>query len=229
MWPFGKSIADRVKDALKELRITQNLDLDVRERGGVVSFAGEVPNERYLRLLETVAMGVNGVKSVDTGGVVFAASAPEPEAATAELIKEAETSSAIAKAVYNNIRANGELEDDPIDVLQKGTGVILRGAVDSQHEYNLAVQLAQGTPGVGEVDASGLKVVEGAKQKAKAEAGYVNVPDEWYTVQPGDTLSEIALKFYGDGTRESYMKIARANGIENPDLIRVGQRLQIPR
>ncbi|NMS53009.1 LysM peptidoglycan-binding domain-containing protein [Vibrio parahaemolyticus] len=48
-------------------------------------------------------------------------------------------------------------------------------------------------------------------------------------MQPGDTLSEIALKFYGDGTRESYMKIARANGIENPDLIRVGQRLQIPR
>ncbi len=57
----------------------------------------------------------------------------------------------------------------------------------------------------------------------------MNVPDEWYTVQSGDTLSEIAQKFYGDGSRDSYMKIAQANGLDNPDLIRVGQKLQIPR
>ena len=50
-----------------------------------------------------------------------------------------------------------------------------------------------------------------------------------YTVQPGDTLSGIALKFYGDASRDSYMKIARANNIANPDLIKVGQKLQIPR
>ncbi len=83
--------------------------------------------------------------------------------------------------------------------------------------------------GATEVDASGLKVVEGAKARFAAEQGGVNIPDEWYTVQPGDTLSGIALKFYGDASRESYMKIAKANNIANPDLIRVGQKLQIPR
>lgn len=47
-----------------------------------------------------------------------------------------------------------------------------------------------------------------------------------YVVQSGDTLSKIAKEFYGDAN--SYMKIADANGISNPDLIKVGQELIIP-
>jgi LysM repeat protein len=44
-----------------------------------------------------------------------------------------------------------------------------------------------------------------------------------YTVRPGDTLSAIGARF-----GVSYMAIARANGIANPNLIHVGQRLVIP-
>jgi LysM repeat protein len=47
-----------------------------------------------------------------------------------------------------------------------------------------------------------------------------------YTVKRGDTLSKIAAKFYGDANR--YPEIARANGINNPSRIKVGQRLIIP-
>ncbi|WP_436493236.1 LysM peptidoglycan-binding domain-containing protein [Actinokineospora sp. HUAS TT18] len=47
-----------------------------------------------------------------------------------------------------------------------------------------------------------------------------------YTVVPGDTLSAIAKRFYGDGNQ--YMKIAQASGISNPDLIHPGQVLTIP-
>ena len=47
-----------------------------------------------------------------------------------------------------------------------------------------------------------------------------------YTVKSGDTLSAIAQRYYGDGNE--YMKIARANGIDNPDHIQAGQRLKIP-
>ena len=43
-----------------------------------------------------------------------------------------------------------------------------------------------------------------------------------YTVKAGDTLSKIAALF---GT--TYQKIAADNGIANPDLIRVGQKLTI--
>lgn len=50
-----------------------------------------------------------------------------------------------------------------------------------------------------------------------------------YTVQAGDTLSAIALEFYGDASQ--YMKIYQANKDligDDPDLIKVGQELIIP-
>jgi hypothetical protein len=47
-----------------------------------------------------------------------------------------------------------------------------------------------------------------------------------YTVQPGDTLSAIALRFYGDVTKAA--DIAAYNGITNPALIHVGQVLKLP-
>ncbi|MBH0776177.1 LysM peptidoglycan-binding domain-containing protein [Nocardia bovistercoris] len=47
-----------------------------------------------------------------------------------------------------------------------------------------------------------------------------------HVVEPGDTLWAIAERFYGDGNR--YHEIANASGIENPDVIDVGQVLTIP-
>ncbi|BAU81020.1 hypothetical protein SLA_0065 [Streptomyces laurentii] len=47
-----------------------------------------------------------------------------------------------------------------------------------------------------------------------------------YAVEPGDTLWDIAERFYGDGNR--YHDIAAASGIDNPDLVDVGQVLTIP-
>jgi nucleoid-associated protein YgaU len=47
-----------------------------------------------------------------------------------------------------------------------------------------------------------------------------------YTVQSGDNLSKISKHFYGDA--DQYSKIADANSISDPNLIRVGQDLTIP-
>lgn len=44
-----------------------------------------------------------------------------------------------------------------------------------------------------------------------------------YTVKKGDTLSQIAAKY---GT--TYQAIAAYNGIKNPNVIRVGQKIRIP-
>lgn len=49
-------------------------------------------------------------------------------------------------------------------------------------------------------------------------------PEETYVVQPGDTLSEIAVRVGVPAEA-----LARANGISDPDLIYVGQVLKIPR
>lgn len=49
-----------------------------------------------------------------------------------------------------------------------------------------------------------------------------------YTVKKGDCLSMIAKRFYGNGSKTYYMKIANANNIRNPNLIYPNQQFTIP-
>lgn len=53
-------------------------------------------------------------------------------------------------------------------------------------------------------------------------------PERVYEVVRGDSLSKIAQKYYGNANR--YMKIFEANRdiLDNPDLIKPGQKLRIP-
>jgi LysM repeat protein len=46
-----------------------------------------------------------------------------------------------------------------------------------------------------------------------------------YTIKSGDNLSRIAKRFYGDA--DKYNAIAKANGIDDPDKIQVGQELTL--
>ncbi len=235
MWPFGKSIKQRVEEEMKKSPLLASQPVTVEESHGVVKFQGIVSNAAIVRLLEATASGINGVKSVDTGMVGIEENEPETVPAVDEAeVQAAIDASAIAKSVYHDISNNGELSNNPIDVLQSGTEVVLRGAVDNEHEYRLAVQVASAVSGVTGVNANDLKIVEGAKQKheaavaeevAKVSApGYVNIPDEWYVVRRGDTLSEIASSL-----SSSVDDIAKANGIHDVNLIKIGQKLQIPR
>ena len=47
-----------------------------------------------------------------------------------------------------------------------------------------------------------------------------------YAIHKGDTLAKVAKKFYGDAVL--FKKIAEYNGIRKPDLIMVGQIIEIP-
>ncbi|MDV6376122.1 LysM peptidoglycan-binding domain-containing protein [Deinococcus arenicola] len=260
MWPFGKNTADRVKDALKEQDMLKDLNLQVQEKGGNVTVTGAIPNEHYVTVVKVVAEGINGVKSVDTSGLIAEAApvqpAPQdagpsasdnsftaaPAGGSTEIpasagakaapaapdiaakVKEMEDRSKIAKAVYQAIRNNGELKDNPIDVLQSGKSVILRGVVDNDHEQRLAEKLARAIDGVSGVDISGLRVAEGVKELTKEKDQ--DSGDTVYTVQSGDTLGSIAQKYFGNAAE--YKKIAHFNNISNPDLIKVGQQIRIP-
>ena len=69
----------------------------------------------------------------------------------------------------------------------------------------------------------------GDVRKTVLGSRYNNVQDQvnagsaqYYTVQSGDTLSGIAAKY---GT--THQKIAQLNGMSNPNLIYVGQKLRI--
>ncbi len=52
---------------------------------------------------------------------------------------------------------------------------------------------------------------------------FARAGEDTYTVQPGDTLSRIALRY-----QVSVAELARINGLRDPNLIRVGQKLTIP-
>jgi nucleoid-associated protein YgaU len=66
--------------------------------------------------------------------------------------------------------------------------------------------------------------LETAQQSGAAAGGGL----QSYTVQPGDSLSKIAQKFYGDAGQ--YMRIFEANRgtLKDPDQIRAGEKLNIP-
>jgi nucleoid-associated protein YgaU len=54
----------------------------------------------------------------------------------------------------------------------------------------------------------------------------VRAGNQTYIVKPGDNLSKISKQFYGDANK--FMTIAKANDLEDPDKIKVGQELLIP-
>ena len=60
-----------------------------------------------------------------------------------------------------------------------------------------------------------------------AKTGKVTEKSEKYVVREGDDLAKIALQTYGDSY--AWVKIAQANNLLNPDDIRVGMILIIPR
>ena len=219
MWPFGKSTEKRLQEALKEQRLTAPLDLNVDVKNNTAIVAGEVPNDRYGGLITAIANGINGIEKVDVTGLRVAANAPAATDTMAE-----EDPSAQAKAAYAKIRGESSLANNPLDVLQKGSTVVLRGAVDSQEEFNKAKSLADAVEGVTDVDTSGLQVIQNASKLNTTD----DDGDIVYTVESGDTLSHIALNYYGDAGRSSYMKIAEANGLDDPNKIQVGQKLKIP-
>jgi osmotically-inducible protein OsmY len=230
MWPFGKSIKQRVEEEMKKYPAVLSQPITVEESHGTVKFQGVVSNPAVIKLLTSIASGINGVKNVDTGMVGVEDNEPDtvPPVDEAE-VQAAIDASAIAKSVYHDIINNGELSNNPIDVLQSGTEVVLRGAVDNEHEYRLAVQVASAVSGVTGVNANELQIVEGAKEKheaakVEAAAAYVNIPDEWYVVRRGDTLTAIASKYSSDVDT-----LAKANGIHDVNMIKVGQKIQIPR
>jgi nucleoid-associated protein YgaU len=78
-------------------------------------------------------------------------------------------------------------------------------------------------------DAMKAKVDAFYQNTAKPEAAPVQTE---YTVKEGDSLSKIARDHYGlTDPKEMYEKaleLARQNGIDNPDLIKPGQKLNIP-
>lgn len=92
------------------------------------------------------------------------------------------------------------------------------GTAKDQAAFEKAILMAGNVQGIEEVQAGGL---------ALADTNQVEV--EYYTIQSGDSLWNIAQKYLGNGN--DYTKIFEANKevIKDPDLIYPGQKIRIPK
>ena len=50
--------------------------------------------------------------------------------------------------------------------------------------------------------------------------------EQAYTIKPGDNLSAVAKRFYGQASK--YNDVAKANGISDPNKIQAGQQIKLP-
>jgi nucleoid-associated protein YgaU len=96
----------------------------------------------------------------------------------------------------------------------------LTGQAQSAEALEKAVLMAGNAMGIQEVKADGMTITDGSQ---------IGGDDEFYVIEKGDTLWEIADKAYGDGTK--YTKIVEVNRevIKDADKIFPGQKIRIPK
>lgn len=135
------------------------------------------------------------------------------EAAT--VTADTETSEPLkASALLSHVKALG-LPYIHLSVNTSADQVVLEGEVAKQEDAEKIVLAVGNVEGVQTVD-NRIKIVQPA-----AESRY-------HTVIKGDTLSKIALDFYGDVTKYPVIFEANKPMLKNPDLIYPGQVLRVP-
>ncbi len=143
-----------------------------------------------------------------------------------EVEREANTAASLQKAVQDmgldikNLHVNF---DDGV--------ATIRGEAATVRDREMARLVVGNHKGVEKVNDDQLRVVRRAAARSGAPAAPAPAAEresKMYTVQKGDTLSEIAQKFYGDPSE--FPRIFEANRpmLKDPDEIYPGQVLRIP-
>jgi LysM repeat protein len=108
----------------------------------------------------------------------------------------------------------------------------IAGAIIAAPQAHAAVRVpARATAVVQQVRAvakAPVKAPAAAEQATTAALVIHHEPARRYTVRRGDTLSSIALRFYGNSARWQWIYQANRSVIENPNVITPGEVLSIP-
>ncbi|CAA6826581.1 MAG: Unknown protein, partial [uncultured Sulfurovum sp.] len=100
----------------------------------------------------------------------------------------------------------------------------LAGIAQDYPTREKAILIAGNIEGISQVDAAQLVTLEQISEENVRE-----IPEEiFYSIVKGDTLWEIATKFYDDGSKYTHIVDANLEVIKNADLIYPGQTIRIP-
>jgi nucleoid-associated protein YgaU len=123
------------------------------------------------------------------------------------------------KSINKYIHELGLLQND-VEAFVKGDKVVLKGSIDSDKEKDRLICALGNIEGIGHVDCQ-LKV---------KHPEWATTPErkQFYTVQRGDSLPEIAKSLYGDESKYPIIYEANKPMLKHPDRIYPGQVLVIP-
>lgn len=135
----------------------------------------------------------------------------------------------IGKKLFNKEEASQAVtehlnEDNPgvenVQVTVENGVANLTGIAATAAAVEKAVLMAGNIEGISEVKIDGVQIANG-----EALAG----DDEFYVIQKGDTLWEIATKAYGNGAKYKAIVEANKEVIKDENKIFPGQKIRIPK
>ncbi len=133
-----------------------------------------------------------------------------------------------AEAIKKEIEES--FEELPVDglVVEVNDGVVILAGVAKDFETReKAILIAGNVEGISQVNADQLVSMEMIASSDDSEVQAI--PEEiFYTIVKGDTLWEIASKFYDDGSKYPHIVEANLEVIKDADLIYPGQSIRIP-
>jgi LysM repeat protein len=172
----------------------------------------------------------NLVVSLVSGGDEVAAAAPvvaeapaavEGEAAAAAAAPEAEkpvptTPTALADAARQALETASGLDGTELAVTVRGTSATLQGEVLTAKQKKRAEAVLGSVKGISAVNASGVKIL------ARTQGAE-------HVVGKGDTLSKIALLYYGESSLAPKIQKANEAVLKGKTDLSIGQKLTIPK
>ncbi len=166
-------------------------DLKVVVHDGKATLTGTVEEDVNKDLAKQIALGVDGVKTVDNQIVVRADYAPAKRA-TARGYGEKIDDASITAEVKSKLIWSKHVDGSDTNVDTNLGKVTLRGTADSAEAKALAGRLAMNTRGVSAVDnqlvVRGAKATVADKTKSTAKEAGNDIADGWITTKVKSTL-----------------------------------------
>jgi len=130
-----------------------------------------------------------------------------------------------AEVIKEEIESSfASLPVDGLVVNVEGDLVTLAGIAQDYPTREKAILIAGNIEGIAQVNAEQLITMEQISEENRRE-----IPEEiFYSIEKGDTLWEIATKYYDDGSKYTHIVDANIEVIKNADLIYPGQTIRIP-
>jgi len=140
-----------------------------------------------------------------------------------------------AEAIKAEIESS--FDEPPVDGLVVdvyGENVTLAGVAKDFDTREKVILIVGNIKGVGHVNADQLITTEMLRDSSEDEEESsteqnIEIPEEiFYTIADGDTLWDIATKFYNDGSKYKHIVDANLEVIKDENLIYPGQTIRIP-